>query len=95
MFGFQALEVLCRGSETHLQVDENKNSINLRGDRLYTTESVIELKYVWEGGMAHWQSAWLPRQSYMRPGFYPRWSCVGFSEKKPRYFFLNVTGRSR
>ena len=33
--------------------------------------------------------------SCMRPWFEPRRSCVGFSEKYPYFFPLNVTGRSR
>ena len=48
-----------------------------------------------EVDVAHWQSAWLPRQLSMRPGFEPRWSCVGFSEQYPCSSFLNVTRRSR
>ena len=31
-----------------------------------------------EGDVLLWQSPWLPRQSCTRPGFEPRWSCLGF-----------------
>ena len=36
-------------------------------------------------------SAWLPRQSCMCPGFEPRWSYVGFSEKYPCLSLIGVT----
>ena len=36
-----------------------------------------------------------PHQSCMRPGFEPRWSCVGFSGKYLCSSLLNVTRRSR